>query len=119
MKAVDVPNDSAPILDVRDIVKSYDGTPALRGVSLSAAAGTIVCLLGPSGCGKSTLLRLIAGLERPDRGQVWFDGQPIDAVPTHRRGFGLMFQDYALFQHRDVADNVAFGLRMQNLPRLQ
>ena len=119
MKVSNVPNDNPPILDVRDIVKSYDGAPALRGVSLSAAAGTIVCLLGPSGCGKSTLLRVIAGLERPDRGRVWFDGRPIDSVPTHRRGFGLMFQDYALFPHRDVAANVAFGLRMQNLPRPQ
>jgi ABC-type Fe3+/spermidine/putrescine transport system ATPase subunit len=116
---LDVPNHNAPILDVRDIVKTYDGAPALRGVSLSAESGTIVCLLGPSGCGKSTLLRVIAGLEHADQGQVWFEGRPIDAVPTHQRGFGLMFQDYALFPHRDVAGNVAFGLRMQNLPRPQ
>jgi ABC-type Fe3+/spermidine/putrescine transport system ATPase subunit len=119
MKVVDVRSEKAPILEVRDIAKTYDGTPALRGVSLSAAAGTIVCLLGPSGCGKSTLLRVIAGLEHADHGQVWFDGRPIDAVPTHQRGFGLMFQDYALFPHRDVAGNIAFGLRMQNLPRPQ
>src|SRR5215212_11777547 len=112
-------NSAAPLLQVCDIVKTYDGAPALRGVSLSAAAGTIVCLLGPSGCGKSTLLRVIAGLERADQGQVRFEGRPIDAVPTHQRGFGLMFQDYALFPHRDVAGNVAFGLRMQNLPRAQ
>jgi len=119
LKVSNVQNHNAPILDVRDIIKTYDGAPALRGVSLTAAAGTIVCLLGPSGCGKSTLLRVIAGLERADHGQVWFDGRPIDAVPTHQRGFGLMFQDYALFPHRDVAGNVAFGLRMQNLPRSQ
>jgi ABC-type Fe3+/spermidine/putrescine transport system ATPase subunit len=119
LKVSNVQNHNVPILDVRDIIKTYDGAPALRGVSLSAAAGTIVCLLGPSGCGKSTLLRVIAGLERADHGQVQFDGRPIDAVPTHQRGFGLMFQDYALFPHRDVAGNVAFGLRMQNLPRPQ
>jgi ABC-type Fe3+/spermidine/putrescine transport system ATPase subunit len=109
--------NAAPLLDIRDVAKSYDGTPALRGVSLSAAAGAVVCLLGPSGCGKSTLLRVVAGLERADRGEVWFAGQPIDGVPTHQRGFGLMFQDYALFPHRDVAGNVAFGLRMQGLAR--
>jgi ABC-type Fe3+/spermidine/putrescine transport system ATPase subunit len=118
LKVSNVPNN-APILEVRDIIKTYDGAPALRGVSLNAAAGTIVCLLGPSGCGKSTLLRVIAGLERADQGQVRFGGRPIDSVPTHQRGFGLMFQDYALFPHRDVAGNVAFGLRMQNLPRPQ
>ena len=108
-----------PILEVRDAHKFYDGTPALRGVSLSVDAGAIVCLLGPSGCGKTTLLRVIAGLEHPDAGQVCFAGAPVDDVPIHRRGFGLMFQDYALFPHRDVAGNVAFGLRMQRRPREQ
>ena len=86
-------------------------------MSLSVEPGAIVCLLGPSGCGKTTLLRVIAGLERPDAGQVCFAGAPVDDVPIHRRGFGLMFQDYALFPHRDVAGNVAFGLRMRRLPR--
>ena len=86
-------------------------------MSLSVEPGAIVCLLGPSGCGKTTLLRVVAGLERPDAGQVCFAGAPVDDVPIHRRGFGLMFQDYALFPHRDVAGNVAFGLRMRRLPR--
>jgi ABC-type Fe3+/spermidine/putrescine transport system ATPase subunit len=107
------------LLEVHDLVKSYAGVPALRGVSLRVERGAIVCLLGPSGCGKTTLLRVIAGLEHPDAGEVCFEGRPIDGVPVHRRGFGLMFQDYALFPHRDVAGNVAFGLRMQNLPREQ
>jgi thiamine transport system ATP-binding protein len=75
----------------------------------------IVSLLGPSGCGKSTLLRVIAGLQRPDAGTVRFDGEDLTSVPTHRRRFGLMFQDYALFPHKDVAGNVGFGLRMQGL----
>jgi ABC-type Fe3+/spermidine/putrescine transport system ATPase subunit len=79
-------------------------------------AGETVCLLGASGSGKSTLLRIIAGLEKPERGQVLWDGQDLAGVPVHRRGFGLMFQDYALFPHRSVAENVAFGLRMQNQP---
>jgi ABC-type Fe3+/spermidine/putrescine transport system ATPase subunit len=108
-----------PLLDIRDVVKDYGGAPALRGVSLQVEPGAIVCLLGPSGCGKTTLLRVIAGLEHVDGGALLFAGKPIDDVPTHERGFGLMFQDYALFPHRDVAGNVAFGLRMQNRPRDQ
>ena len=111
-------NDAA-ILAAHDLIKSYAETPALRGVSLSIAPGAIVCLLGPSGCGKTTLLRVIAGLEQADSGAVTFAGRPIDGLPVHARGFGLMFQDYALFPHRDVAGNVAFGLRMRGQPRTQ
>jgi len=103
----------APILAANDLVKSYGETPALRGVSLSITAGAIVCLLGPSVCGKTTLLRVIAGLEQADSGSINFEDRPIDGLPVHARGFGLMFQDYALFPHRDVAANVAFGLRMR------
>jgi thiamine transport system ATP-binding protein len=73
-------------------------------------------VLGPSGSGKSTLLRVIAGLQRPDRGHVLVDGRDVTAVPTHRRGVGLMFQDGALFPHRDVEGNVSFGLRMAAVP---
>jgi ABC-type Fe3+/spermidine/putrescine transport system ATPase subunit len=89
----------------------------LKGVSFGAGRGEIVSLLGPSGCGKSTLLRIVAGLEQDYTGAVIFDGRAIDAVPTHRRGFGFMFQDFALFPHRSVGENVAFGLRMQGLDR--
>jgi ABC-type Fe3+/spermidine/putrescine transport system ATPase subunit len=106
-----------PQLEIRDLAKSYAGTPALRGVSLAVAEGAIVCLLGPSGCGKTTLLRLIAGLEQADSGAITFAGRPLDDIPAHERGFGLMFQEYALFPHRDVAGNIAFGLRMQRRPR--
>src|SRR5829696_467534 len=111
--------NEAPILTAHDLRKSYGDTPALRGVSLRIAAGAIVCLLGPSGCGKTTLLRVIAGLEQADSGTVTFAGRPIDSLPVHARGFGLMFQDYALFPHRDVAGNVAFGLRMRGDSRQQ
>lgn len=100
-------------LELDSIVKSYDGLPVLRGVSLGVEAGAVAALLGPSGCGKTTLLRIVAGLEHADGGAVLVEGQPIDQVPPHRRGFGLMFQDYALFPHLDVAGNVAFGLRMR------
>jgi ABC-type Fe3+/spermidine/putrescine transport system ATPase subunit len=107
------------LLQVSGISKSFAGTPVLRDVSFKVDEGDVICLLGPSGCGKTTLLRIVAGLETADLGQVTLDGRPLDQVPVHRRGFGLMFQDYALFPHKDVSDNVAFGLRMQNLPRPQ
>jgi ABC-type Fe3+/spermidine/putrescine transport system ATPase subunit len=104
------------MLHVDHIAKSYPGLPVLHDVSFTASQGEIVCLLGPSGCGKTTLLRIVAGLETADRGRVTFAGQDLAAVPAHRRRFGLMFQDYALFPHKDVAANVAFGLRMQGQP---
>jgi ABC-type Fe3+/spermidine/putrescine transport system ATPase subunit len=101
------------LLDVSLVSKAFAGVPVLQEVSFHVEEGEIVCLLGPSGCGKTTLLRIIAGLEVADSGRVTLGGQPLDEVPVHRRGFGLMFQDYALFPHKDVAANVAFGLRMQ------
>ncbi len=100
-------------LALRRIVKRYPGgVTALDGVDLAVGRGEVVCLLGPSGCGKSTLLRLVAGLEHPDQGSLYFDGRDLATIPVHRRGFGLMFQDFALFPHRTVAQNIAFGLRM-------
>ena len=104
------------LLKVLHVSKAFSGKPALRDVALHADAGEIVCLLGPSGCGKTTLLRIIAGLETPDAGTVTFDGRDLAEVPAHQRGFGLMFQDFALFPHKNVWNNVIFGLRMQNLP---
>jgi ABC-type Fe3+/spermidine/putrescine transport system ATPase subunit len=99
-------------LSVIDVTKRFGATTALNGVSFELARGEIVALLGPSGCGKSTLLMVIAGLEQPDGGEVRWEGQPLAGVPPHRRGFGMMFQDFALFPHKNVFDNVAFGLRM-------
>lgn len=103
-------------LQLVEIDKSYGKTVALDGVSFQVAEEEIVAVLGPSGCGKSTLLRVIAGLEPPDRGRVIWKGRHLAGVPPHRRGFGLMFQEFALFPHMDVHDNVAFGLRMEDLP---
>jgi thiamine transport system ATP-binding protein len=103
------------MLRVRDVTVRFGDTVALDGADLDVADGEVVALLGPSGCGKSTLLRVIAGLEVPEAGTVAWDGTPVDTVPPHRRGFGLMFQDYALFPHRTVAGNVGFGLRMAGL----
>ncbi len=105
------------MLAVEHISKSFGDTAALHDLTLSVAAGEIVAILGPSGCGKSTLLQVIAGLLTPDRGDIRWEGNSQLQVPTHRRGFGLMFQDYALFPHRNVFENIAFGLRMMGLSR--
>jgi len=99
------------ILEVEGVTKVYGGRPAVDAVSLGLEAGQVLALLGPSGSGKSTLLALIAGLETPDAGDIRWEGQSLRGVPVHERGFGLMFQDYALFPHMDVGENVAFGLR--------
>ncbi len=105
------------MLEVLDIHKTYEGRPLLRGISFRVGQGETLGLLGPSGSGKSTLLRIISGLEQPESGQVLWNGEDLSGVPVHKRNFGLMFQDYALFPHRNVYDNVAFGLRMQGLAR--
>jgi sulfate/thiosulfate transport system ATP-binding protein len=98
---------------VDHIVKDYSNYPALRGVSLEIAAGELLALLGPSGSGKTTLLRLIAGLEQAGAGRILFDGQDISHVPVQERRIGFVFQNYALFKHMTVKDNIAFGLRMR------
>ncbi|NNC93282.1 MAG: ABC transporter ATP-binding protein [Acidimicrobiia bacterium] len=100
------------MLQLRGLSKQYGRIAALTDVDLEVAVGETVAVLGPSGSGKSTLLRVIAGLETPDSGSVVWDHTDITALPAHARRFGLMFQDYALFPHRDVAGNVGFGLRM-------
>ncbi|HMO57249.1 MAG TPA: ABC transporter ATP-binding protein [Roseiflexaceae bacterium] len=104
------------MLSIIDLQKAYGTTIALAGVSLDVAPRAIVAILGPSGCGKSTLLRLIAGLEAQDGGSISYNGRRLDGMAAHQRGFGLMFQEYALFPHLDVAANIAFGLRMQHVP---
>ncbi len=103
------------LLQISGLTKSYDGgrTLALSDVGFDLDEGKSLAVLGPSGCGKSTLLRLIAGLETPDGGEVIMNGDSLNDVPPHRRGFGLMHQDLALFPHLNVRDNIAFGLRSQ------
>jgi thiamine transport system ATP-binding protein len=105
------------MLSVEGVTVRFDGQTVLDDVSLQVATGEIVALLGPSGSGKSTLLRVIAGLHAPDDGRVCWDGEDLSGVPPHRRGVGLVFQDLQLFPHKDVAGNVAFGLRMQGTAR--
>jgi len=98
------------MLELRHISQNYGARALLRDINLSVAAGEIVALLGPSGSGKSTLLAIVAGLQQPLGGSVWFDGQDITHQPPEQRRFALMFQDFALFPHLNVLDNVAFGL---------
>jgi iron(III) transport system ATP-binding protein len=110
--------DRAEVIALADVCHAYDGTMAVDELSLSVAAGEVVCLLGPSGCGKTTVLRLVAGLERLQRGRITLNGVSVADgsadLPPERRNVGFLFQDYALFPHLTVAENVEFGL--QRLP---
>jgi ABC-type Fe3+/spermidine/putrescine transport system ATPase subunit len=100
------------------VTKIFDGrVVAVDDVTLDIEAGEFFSLLGPSGCGKTTSLRIIAGFERPDSGRVHVGGQDITDIAVHRRDMGMVFQSYALFPHRTVAENVAFGLRMRDVPK--
>jgi thiamine transport system ATP-binding protein len=99
-------------LSVEGVTVSFDGARAVDAVTLDVAAGEVLGILGPSGSGKSTLLRSVAGLERLDAGRVRWHGDDITALPVHRRGFALMFQDGQLFPHRTVAENIAYPLRI-------
>ena len=105
------------MLRVEDVTVRFAEKAALDGVTLEVADGEVVTVLGPSGSGKTSLLRVVAGLQRPDSGRVLLAGEDLTSVPPHRRGIGLVFQDHALFHHRDVWGNVAFGLRMRGDPR--
>jgi thiamine transport system ATP-binding protein len=105
------------VLRVEEATVRFGGVAALERVTLEVDEGEVLAVLGPSGSGKSTLLRVVAGLLRPDAGRVLLAGRDATSVPPHRRGVGVVFQDQALFDHRDVRGNVAFGLRMQGAPR--
>ena len=105
------------MLELCDVSVSYDGQPAVVDVSLALPDGEVLAVLGPSGCGKSTLLRAVAGLEPADAGRIAWDGRDLAGVPTHKRGFALMFQDGQLFSHLTVARNVGYALRLRRAPR--
>ncbi|WP_432476319.1 ABC transporter ATP-binding protein [Nocardioides sp. GXQ0305] len=104
------------MLTLRDVSVTLDGHPAVAGVDLALPDGQVLAVLGPSGCGKSTLLRAVAGLETLTTGSVAWDGDDQAGVPTHRRGFALMFQDGQLFDHLTVARNVGYALRLRRTP---
>jgi len=102
---------------VREVTKRFGKVEAVRRTSLSIADGEMFTLLGPSGCGKTTLLRLLAGFHTPDEGEVLFDDRVVTSVPPHQRGIGMVFQNYALWPHMTVFDNVAYGLRLRDVSR--
>jgi len=101
-------------IEVRQLSKKFGDFRALNDVSLHIETGELVALLGPSGCGKTSLLRIIAGLETPDSGSVWFSGEEATSVDVRKRQVGFVFQHYALFKHMTVFENVAFGLRVKH-----
>ena len=115
--AVTQDNTVLPLLRVVSLAKSFGAYSAVSDVSLDIAAGEFFALLGPSGCGKTTLLRMLAGFETPDSGQILLEGADMAATPPHLRPVNMMFQNYALFPHLDVAENIAFGLRRAGLAR--
>jgi len=107
------------VLEVRNLFKAYEDKSLLNDISFTVAEGETICLLGASGSGKSTLLLIIAGLESSDSGLVLFNGLELTNTPPHLRDFGLVFQDYALFPHLNVNENVAFGLRMRRIRQVE
>jgi putrescine transport system ATP-binding protein len=106
-----------PLLRVDAVVKTFGGFKAVDRLSLDIRAGEFFALLGPSGCGKTTLLRMLAGFETPDEGRILLDGKDIAQVLPHQRPVNMMFQNYALFPHLNVRDNIAFGLKRARMPR--
>lgn len=105
------------LIDLVNITKSFDGTVVLDDLNLSVKENTFVTLLGPSGCGKTTTLRIIGGFETADTGKVIFDGQDISKIPPNKRQLNTVFQKYALFTHMNIAENIAFGLKIKNKPK--
>jgi len=104
-------------LTLRGVTHRFGDFTAVQGIDLDIAGGELVALLGPSGCGKSTLLRIIAGFIAQSQGSVLFDGEPVDHLAPNRRGAGIVFQNYALFPHMSVTDNVAYGLEARHTPK--
>src|SRR5260370_11485559 len=106
-------------VDVIDIKKSYGGVEVIHGVSVSIADGEFVTLVGPSGCGKSTLLRMIAGLESISDGRIKIGGRVVNNLPPKDRDIAMVFQNYALYPHKTVAENMSFGLKLRHTPKAE
>ena len=110
---------SKHLIDLKGLRKEYDGVDVLKNIDLYIRDGEFLTLLGPSGCGKTTMLRLIAGFALPSSGQVIMDGKDMSRVPPYKRRVNTVFQKYALFPHLNVYDNIAFGLKIQKLPKAE
>ena len=108
-----------PLIEIKNLTKEYDGDIVLKGIDLTIHENEFVTLLGPSGCGKTTLLRIIGGFDTPTSGEVEFNGKDLIQIPSYKREINTVFQKYALFPHLNVFDNIAFGLRMKNVPEAE
>ena len=105
------------LLEIKNIRKQFDGVEVLEGINLSIEEGEFITFLGSSGCGKTTTLRIIAGLETPDEGQVILEGKDVTRLDPNKRDVNTVFQNYALFPHMTVADNVGYGLKIKKVPK--
>jgi len=111
--------NGTPVVQLKGVNKRFDKVVAVEKMDLDIDEGSLVTLLGPSGCGKTTILRMIAGLEVPSEGDIYIKGQRVNDIPIHKRNLGMIFQNYALFPHKTIFDNVAFGLKYRDVPREQ
>ena len=112
-------SEDEPIIEIRNVSKSYGDVYAVNDISLKIYQGEFFSLLGASGCGKTTLLRMLAGFESPSSGRIFLDGQDVTDLPPYERPLNIMLQSYALFPHMSVADNIAFGLKQENMPKAE
>jgi spermidine/putrescine transport system ATP-binding protein len=110
---------SEQVIELHDVSKSFGNFQAVKHADFSIRHGEFFAMLGPSGCGKTTTLKMIAGFEQPTTGQVILEGVDVSSVPPHKRNVNTVFQQYALFPHLSVVDNVAFGLRAKKVPETQ
>ncbi|MFW6005406.1 MAG: ABC transporter ATP-binding protein, partial [Desulfonatronovibrionaceae bacterium] len=104
-------------VQLKGIVKNFGRLEAVKKIDLNIEQGSLVTLLGPSGCGKTTILRMIAGLEHPSLGEIYINGRLVNDIPIHKRNLGMIFQNYALFPHKTIFDNVAFGLKYRKVSK--
>lgn len=109
--------DATPAVHLKGVYKRFGSVEAVQKMDLEFEEGTLVTLLGPSGCGKTTILRMIAGLESPTEGDIYIKGKRVNDIPIHKRNLGMIFQNYALFPHKTIFDNVAFGLKYRDVPK--
>jgi len=106
-----------PAVQLKGVVKRFGTLVAVQRMNLEIEEGSFVTLLGPSGCGKTTILRMIAGLETPTEGEIYIEGRLVNDIPIHKRNLGMIFQNYALFPHKNIFDNVGFGLKYKGVPK--
>ncbi|WP_413307936.1 ABC transporter ATP-binding protein [Bacillus sp. 1P10SD] len=105
------------IVKIQQVEKGFGNELIVKGINLDVRPGEFLTLLGPSGCGKTTTLRMIAGFEEPDEGEIWIDGKPVSGIPPYKRDVNTVFQNYALFPHMTINENIAYGLKMKMVPK--